>query len=77
VSTSPNNSLLMRPLEVGQALSLSKATVYRLLASNAIPSVKVGKSIRVRRADLEAWVAGLGKEVVAEYQTAASGGDQL
>lgn len=68
-------SLLMRPAEVAQVLAISRSRAYELLAKNVIPgTVRLGKSIRVKRADLEAWVAGLGKEEADEYQSSASGG---
>lgn len=48
-------------LTVGQLatqLQLGRTTVYRLLASGVIPSARIGnKILRVRRADLDAWLA--------------------
>ena len=42
--------------EVCQQLGMGKSWVYRRLRSEEIPSVKLGRSIKVRRADLEAYL---------------------
>ena len=39
--------------EVCQELGMGKSWVYRRLRSGEIPSVKLGRSIKVKRADLE------------------------
>lgn len=52
-------SLLLRPAAVAAALDVSERTVDRLLASGALASVRVSGTRRVRRADLEDFVAGL------------------
>ena len=44
--------LLAMP-EVCQELGMGKSWVYRRLRSGEIPSVKLGRSIKVKRADLE------------------------
>lgn len=53
------NALLLRPEEAAEVLSLSRATIYALMASGAIASVKIGRSRRISRDALEAYVAGL------------------
>jgi excisionase family DNA binding protein len=42
--------------EVCQQLGMGKSWVYRRLRSGEIPSVKLGRSIKVRRDDLEAYL---------------------
>jgi excisionase family DNA binding protein len=42
--------------EVCQQLGMGKSWVYRRLGSGEIPSVKLGRSIKVRREDLEAYL---------------------
>jgi len=42
--------------EVCQQLGMGKSWVYRRLRSGEIPSVKLGRSIKVRREDLEAYL---------------------
>jgi excisionase family DNA binding protein len=42
--------------ELCQELGMGKSWVYRRLRSGEIPSVKLGRSIRVKRADLEEYL---------------------
>ena len=42
--------------EVAQMLRLSRAKAYALTASGELPSVRLGRSVRVRRDRLEAWL---------------------
>jgi len=42
--------------EVCQQLGMGKSWVYRRLGSGEIPSVKLGRSIKIRRDDLEAYL---------------------
>lgn len=44
---------------VAAGLSVSQRTVWKLIAEGRLVSVKVGRSTRVRREDLEAFVASL------------------
>ena len=47
--------LLAMP-DVCQELGMGKSWVYRRLRSGEIPSVKLGRSIKVKRADLEEYL---------------------
>ena len=47
---------LMSPDEVRQHLGLSRTFVYRLLATGAIPCVRIGRLRKVRRSDLEQFI---------------------
>ena len=49
--------MLLTKVEVGDALHLSTRTVENLLAAGELPGVKIGRSIRVRPSDLEAFIA--------------------
>jgi excisionase family DNA binding protein len=51
--------LLLAIPEAAERLSLSRATVQRLVASGVLPSVKVGKARRVALADLVTFVETL------------------
>ncbi len=51
------DKLLLRPEEAAQALGVSRATVYLLLARGTLPRVYVGRSMRVPVAALNRWVA--------------------
>lgn len=60
-SQSDNSALLLRVSEVARRLSISRSRAYELVANGTIPGVvRLGSSVRVRKADLEAWVAALG-----------------
>lgn len=50
------NSLL-RGKEVAQALNVSKALAYNLMAKGEIPTVRLGRSVRVRPEDLEQFIS--------------------
>jgi excisionase family DNA binding protein len=49
--------LLVRVEEAARLLSLSRSTLYELLASGQIPRVKLGASVRIPTAALQEWVA--------------------
>ena len=51
--------LLLRVEDAAARLSLSRATVSRLLATGALPSVKLGRARRVVARDLEQFVEDL------------------
>lgn len=42
--------------EIAAELRVSKMTVYRLVNERQLPSVRVGRSVRVRRSDLDAYL---------------------
>ena len=44
--------------EVCQALGMGKSWTYRRLKSGEIPSIKLGRAIKVKRADLEGYLEG-------------------
>ncbi len=48
---------LLKGKEVAQLLNVSKAFAYRLMAEHKIPTVKLGRAIRVRPEDLENFVS--------------------
>jgi excisionase family DNA binding protein len=47
---------LMSPDEVRQYLGLGRTYTYHLLATGAIPSVRIGRLRKVRRTDLEEFI---------------------
>ena len=49
-------SLLLTPAEVVRLTNLGRSTVYGMLASGELPAIRVGRAVRVRRSDLEAWI---------------------
>ena len=54
--------LLLRAEEAARLVSLGRSTIFKLLASGELPAVRVGRSVRVRRVDLERWVEENGAE---------------
>lgn len=48
--------LLYRPAEVGEAIGVSRARAYELIAAGTIPSIRIGSSIRVPAESLKAWI---------------------
>ena len=52
-------ALLVTVVEAAEVLRLSRSTVYELIYSGKLPSVKIGYSRRVRVVDLEAYVRSL------------------
>lgn len=48
--------MALRPAEVAQTLGIGRSKTYELLASGAIPSVRIGSSIRVPVDALNAWM---------------------
>jgi excisionase family DNA binding protein len=47
---------LLRPRDVERLLQLGRTKVGDLLRSGRIPSIKCGRSVRVYRRDLIAWI---------------------
>lgn len=42
--------------EVARYLKISKSKVYLLVAREEIPYLKIGRCVRIRRKDLQAWI---------------------
>jgi excisionase family DNA binding protein len=48
---------LMTVAEVAATMRVSNMTVYRLIKAGDLPAVRVGRSFRVRDADVDAYLA--------------------
>jgi excisionase family DNA binding protein len=48
----------MKVAEVAQELRIARSRAYELVANGTIPAVKIGRSVRVRRKELESWLEG-------------------
>ncbi|RZU29477.1 excisionase family DNA binding protein [Streptomyces sp. BK022] len=55
----PIDRLLYKPEEAAEALAIGRSTVYELMAEGSLPYIKLGRTRRIRRADLETYVANL------------------
>lgn len=53
--------------EVAKLLSVKKSTLYTWAYRKQIPSQKVGKMLRFRREDIEAWLVGQKRDVKCEF----------
>jgi excisionase family DNA binding protein len=53
----PLADTLMTVAEVADVLRVSNMTVYRLIRSGELPALRVGKSFRIQRRDLSAYLA--------------------
>ncbi len=57
--TNGRGRVLLRPEEVAEALSIGRSTVFQLMRSGELRSVKIGKSRRVPVDAVTEYVAGL------------------
>ncbi|MFF5981176.1 helix-turn-helix domain-containing protein [Streptomyces olindensis] len=55
----PSDQLLYTPKEAATVLRFGRSTVYELMAEGVLRYVKRGRSRRIRRSDLEAYVNSL------------------
>lgn len=47
--------LLLRPAEAAESLGLGRSKTYQLIASGTIPSLRIGKNVRVSVEALRLW----------------------
>lgn len=47
---------LLRAVEVATVLGISRSKAYDMIASGELPSIRIGKYVRVPRARLYAWI---------------------
>jgi excisionase family DNA binding protein len=50
------DKFLLRPSEAAELLSISRSKAYELIAAGVLPSVRIGSSVRVPAARLQAWI---------------------
>jgi excisionase family DNA binding protein len=53
--------LLLKPAEVSEMTGMGKSKTYELIATGVIPSVRIGKSVRVPADRLRRWVEALSR----------------
>jgi excisionase family DNA binding protein len=56
--------LLLRAPEVASLLGISRARAYELVATGALPSIRIGRSVRIPREALETWIKSSTREWV-------------
>jgi excisionase family DNA binding protein len=54
--TTPTERLLLTADEAFELLHIKKTLGWKLIREGAIPSIKVGRLVRVPRRELEAWI---------------------
>lgn len=47
---------LLTAREVAEAMRVSTMTVYRLIKSGELPAIRVGKHLRIRRTEVDAYL---------------------
>ena len=52
----PSNIKLLKAKEVADLLSVSRSFAYSLMKSGQLPTVQLGRSVRVRPEDLEEFI---------------------
>jgi len=48
--------LLLRPREVAEAIGVGRSKTYQLIASGEIPSIRIGRSVRVPKFLLDRYI---------------------
>ena len=48
----------LKVAEVAEVLRIARSRAYELVADGDIPSVRIGRSVRVNRRELERWLEG-------------------
>jgi excisionase family DNA binding protein len=48
--------LLLKPAEVAKILGIGRSLIYELIAQRKIPSIRLGRCIRVPSESLERWI---------------------
>ncbi len=48
---------LLRAEEAARITSLGRSTIFKMLSTGELRAVRIGRAVRVRRSDLEAWIA--------------------
>jgi excisionase family DNA binding protein len=58
--------VLLRVDEAAQLLSLGRSTLYAMAAAGTIPTVRVGRSLRIPRGELNRWIEQRTEQAVDE-----------
>lgn len=54
----PESPILLRVGEAARLLGISRTGMYQVIATGRVPTVKIGRSLRVRRSGLEQLAEG-------------------
>jgi excisionase family DNA binding protein len=56
MSTSIANKEWLTVADLCEVLGIGRTLAYQLIAERTIPAVRIGRAIRVRKADIEEWL---------------------
>ena len=70
-----DTSLLLRPEEAADVLAIGRSKLYELMATGQLDSVRIGRSRRVSRQALAAYVARLRDDATPGTTAAENAGD--
>lgn len=59
--------LLLKPSEAFRAISIGRSTGYALIASGKLPSIRIGRAVRVPVVALKQWVEQQTKKATDEH----------
>jgi len=48
--------MLLKPVEVAEMLGIAKSRIYEMLAKGELPSLRIGRSVRVPVNALQKWI---------------------
>lgn len=65
----PVEKMLLRPREVALATGYSRSKTYELIAAGVIPSMRIGKCVRVPVDALREWIRQQTKDNATQSQT--------
>ncbi len=51
-----DKKLLLKAAEVADRLSIGRATAYEMMAAGILPTVRIGRAVRVPARALEDWI---------------------
>ena len=57
--------MLLKPLEAAQTLGIGRTKIYELIACGEIPSIRIGRSVRVPVYALRKWIERQNKDIEA------------
>jgi excisionase family DNA binding protein len=56
VQAFPESGKLLKATEIAKILQVSRSTAYQMMLRNDIPTVHIGKAVRVRQSDLDEFI---------------------
>ncbi len=61
-------SILLRAEEVAELLGLGRTKVFEMIAAGELPTVRIGRCVRIPRVALEQWVSSLTRPATPAYR---------